>query len=167
MVEEAVPESPLIPQLIPIAMRRKWTIILPFLLTACATVYLCMVLPPIYRSETTILVEPQQVPEDYVQSTVTGSVTDRLSTISQQILSLTRHESVIRELGLYPELREAYTMEDVVAKMRENIEIEVEEDKSRGRRGEASAAAFRLAFLAKDPEVAQRVTGTLANLYIE
>jgi len=167
MVEETVPESPLIPQLLAIGLRRKWTILVPFLLATCVTLYLCVVLPPIYRSETTILVEPQQVPEDYVQSSVTGSVTDRLSTISQQILSRTRLESVIRELALYPELRERYTMEDVVNEMRKNIELNVEEDKKGSSRGAASAAAFRLAFMGPDPEVVQRVTSTLANLYIE
>ena len=167
MVEEAVPESPLIPQLLAIGLRRKWIILIPFLLSACVTLYLCATLPPIYRSETTILVEPQQVPEDYVQSTVTGSVTDRLSTISQQILSRTRLESVIRDLGLYPELRERYTMEDVVIEMRKNIELNVEDDKKGRSRGAASAAAFRLAFLGPDPQVVQKVTSTLANLYIE
>ena len=167
MVEEAVPESPLIPQLLAIGLRRKWTILIPFLLAACVTLYLCVVLPPIYRSETTILVEPQQVPEDYVQSSVTGSVTDRLSTISQQILSRTRLESVIRELALYPELRERLTMEDVVIEMRKNIELNVDEDKKGSSRGAASAAAFRLAFMGPDPEVVQKVTSTLANLYIE
>ena len=67
---------------------------------------------------------------------------------------------MIRDLGLYPEMREAYPMEDVVLEMRENIELEVEEDSGRGRRGDASAAAFRLAFLDKDPAVAQKVTST-------
>jgi polysaccharide chain length determinant protein (PEP-CTERM system associated) len=168
MVEEpGTTESPLIPQLIAIGLRRKWTIIIPFLLAAVATVYVCIALPPVYRSETTILVEPQQVPQDYVQSTVTGSVTDRLSTIGQQILSRTRLESVIRDLNLYPDMRKAYPMEDVVNKMRENVEIEVVEDKNSPRRGESSAAAFKLAFMGREPEVVQRVTGTLANLYIE
>jgi polysaccharide chain length determinant protein (PEP-CTERM system associated) len=167
MVDEAVPESPLIPQLIAIGLRRKWTIIIPFLLAACVTVYLCTILPPIYRSETTILVEPQQVPEDYVQSTVTGSVTDRLSTISQQILSRTRLESVIRDLALYTEQRERSTMEDVVIEMRKNIELNIEADSGGRSRGAASAVAFRLAFLGPDPEVVQKVTTTLANLYIE
>jgi polysaccharide chain length determinant protein (PEP-CTERM system associated) len=167
MIDEAGTESPLIPQLLAIALRRKWLIVVPFVLSIIVTLYLCVVLPPIYRSETTILVEPQQVPEDYVQSTVTGSVRDRLSTISQQILSRTRLESVIRDLDLYPDMRARYPMEDVVRKMRENIEIDVEEGTGRSHRGEASAAAFRLAFLDKDPHVAQKVTSTLANLYIE
>jgi len=166
MVEGSGSDSQFILQVIEVARRRKWTIVVPFLLAASVTLYLCVALPPIYRSETTILVEPQQVPEHYIQSTVTGSVRDRLSTISQQILSRTRLESVIREFGLYAEDRERDPMEEVVVKMRKNIEINVEEE-GRRPRGEASAAAFKLAYQGKDPELVQKVTMALANLYIE
>jgi len=167
MVEGSGSESQFILHIIEVALRRKGTILVPFFLAAIVTLYLCVALPPIYRSETTILVEPQQVPENYIQSTVTGSVRDRLSTISQQILSRTRLESVIREFGLYPKDREKYHLEEVVDKMRKNIEIIVEEGKGRLSRGEASAVAFKLAFQGKNPELVQKVTIALADLYIE
>jgi hypothetical protein len=51
-----------------IVLRRKWLILIPFLLSATVAVYLCATLPPIYRSTTTILVEPQQVPENPCRS---------------------------------------------------------------------------------------------------
>jgi uncharacterized protein involved in exopolysaccharide biosynthesis len=62
-------------------------------------------LPDIYKSETVILVEPQQVPSDYVRPTSTGSIESLLATISQQILSRTRLEKIIKENNLYPEIR--------------------------------------------------------------
>ena len=145
-------QNPLL-QYLDIALRRKWLIVLPFCLAVAVTILLCVKLPPIYRSETTILVEPQQVPENFVQSTVTGSVQDRLNTISQQILSRTRLEAVIREYGLYPELQQTAPMEEVVNTMRKDIEINVEERPNR--RGESSAAAFRLAYEGRDPGTVQ------------
>ncbi|MEW6442109.1 MAG: XrtA system polysaccharide chain length determinant [bacterium] len=148
------------------ARRRKWLIITPFTIALAASVYLCVALPAVYRSETTILVEPQQVPEDYVQSTVTGSVQDRLNTISQQILSRTTLEAVIRELGLYAEMQRQAPMEDVVNSMRKQIEIRVEE-RPNARGTGASAAAFKLAYHGEEPEVVQRVTNRLAMMYIE
>jgi len=157
-------QNPLL-QYLDIALRRKWLIVLPFCLAVAVTILLCVKLPPIYRSETTILVEPQQVPENFVQSTVTGSVQDRLNTISQQILSRTRLEAVIREYGLYPELQQTAPMEEVVNTMRKDIEINVEERPNR--RGESSAAAFRLAYEGRDPETVQKVTNRLAMMYIE
>jgi len=159
------PESNPVLQYLDLALHKKWMIIIPFLLSAVVSIYLCATLPPIYRSETTILVEPQQVPENYVASTVTGSVQDRLNTISQQILSRTRLEKVILEFSLYPELLSQVPMEAVVNTMRRNVEIKVEERPDS--RGQAAAAAFRLAYFGKDPEVVQKVTDRLAMMYIE
>ena len=145
------------------ALRRKWLILIPFVLVSSAAGYYSTTLPPIYRSDTTILVEPQQVPENYVQSTVTGSVQDRLNTISQQILSRTRLETVVKELNLYTDLIKRTSMEAVVGEMRNNIDINVE----RSARHRGATAAFKLSFYGKDPAVVQRVTQKLAMLYIE
>lgn len=59
-----------------IAWRHKWTIVLPFVLVAVATMLVSLYLPDLYRSETVILVVPQQVPESYVRSTVTTRIED-------------------------------------------------------------------------------------------
>ena len=144
-------------------LRRKWLILIPFVVISFATVFYAVSLPPIYRSETTILVEPPQVPENYVQSTVTGSVQDRLNTISQQILSRTRLEGVIKELHLYSERLSKSSMEAVVNVMRKNTEIKVvRESRQRG-----ATATFKLAFCGSDPATVQRVAQKLAMLYIE
>ena len=56
--------------------RRRWQLIIPamvlFLLFALAAI----VIPSTYRSQATILIEQQEIPQDLVRSTVTGS--DRL-----------------------------------------------------------------------------------------
>jgi len=148
------------------ALRRKWLIILPALVALTVAAYLAVVTPPLYQSETTILVEPQQIPENYVQSTVTGSVQDRLNIISQQILSRTRLESVIQQFNLYPEMRGRMPMEDVIHAMRKNIQVDVIEGGRFRQPGEGAAAAFKLAFIHGDPQVAQQVTMNLASMYI-
>src|SRR4030095_9709561 len=84
-----------------IAARHKWAIILPFVIISVATVVVAHYLPNRYRSETVILVVPQQVPESYVRSTVTSRIEDRLQSISQQILSRTRLEKIIQDFNLY------------------------------------------------------------------
>src|SRR5690349_6015166 len=73
-----------------VLLHRKWLIILIFLVVASAGVIVCSRLPNSYTSETLILVDPQQVPEHYVTPTVTGDIGNRLSTLSQQVLSATR-----------------------------------------------------------------------------
>jgi len=85
-----------------IAKRRIWLVLLPFIATTIGVAAFTRTLPNKYRSETVILVVPQRVPEDYVRSTVTSRIEDRLTTIQQQILSRMRLEPLIRELHLYP-----------------------------------------------------------------
>ena len=64
---------------------RKWLVLSVFGLIAGGTAFYAESLPNIYKSETVILVDPQKVPENYVRSTVTTSIADRLANISQQV----------------------------------------------------------------------------------
>jgi succinoglycan biosynthesis transport protein ExoP len=81
--------------------RRKWWLILPFIVGTSITLLYSYSLPPVYRSSTLILVEPQQVPTSYVSSTITYSMQERLNTIKPQILSRTNLERIAREFALY------------------------------------------------------------------
>jgi succinoglycan biosynthesis transport protein ExoP len=85
-----------------IIRRRRWYIILPvFVIWALAWVG-SWLLPSVYQSEALILVEQQKVPEQYVIPNVTVNLQDRLQSMTQQILSRTRLESVIKHFQLYP-----------------------------------------------------------------
>ena len=140
-----------------IAWRRKWAILVPLVTIAVGTVIVSHFLPNKYRSETVILVVPQQVPESYVRSTVTSRIEDRLSSISQQILSRTRLERIIQDFNLYASERERGIMEDIVERMR-NRDIKVDVLKG---------DAFRIAYIGDSPQVVMRVTERLASLFIE
>jgi polysaccharide chain length determinant protein (PEP-CTERM system associated) len=114
-------------------------------------------MPKQYKSQTRILVVPQRVPDSYVRSTVTARIEDRLSTISHQILSRTRLESIINEFNLYADERATVSMDELIARMkRKAIEVELE-------RG----SAFRVAFISSDPQTAQLVASRLAGAFIE
>jgi len=58
-----------------------------FLLAA----YLAATLPNVYRSSTLILITPQRIPGSIVP-TITSSVSDRINSITQEIMSRTRLE---------------------------------------------------------------------------
>ncbi len=139
-----------------IAWRRKWLIVLPFVVVSIATAVVAYLLPDQYRSDTLIMVVPQRVPESYVKSTVTTSIEDRLSSISQQILSRTRLERIIQEFNLYPRERRLSAMEDVVDQMRKDIDIQV-----------VKGDAFRVSYVSRDPRTAMRVADRLAAAFID
>jgi polysaccharide chain length determinant protein (PEP-CTERM system associated) len=139
-----------------IAWRRKWWIVVPFVATTIGAIVYTSQLPNVYRSETLIMVVPQRIPESYVRSTVTARIEDRLATIQPQILSRSRLERIILDFGLYPEERSRVVMEDVVTLMRAQIKVNIE-------RGDA----FRISYLNGDPRMAQKVTERLATWFID
>ncbi|RLC31583.1 MAG: hypothetical protein DRH32_04010, partial [Deltaproteobacteria bacterium] len=59
-----------IEQYIEMVLKGRWYIIIPFCLAMVAGIYLAVTLPRVYSAETLILVEPQRVPSNYVQSVV-------------------------------------------------------------------------------------------------
>ncbi|TFG60309.1 MAG: hypothetical protein E4H29_02615 [Deltaproteobacteria bacterium] len=151
-----------------ILRRRKWYIVFSILLVLFAASVFCVVTPEMYKSSTTILVVPQRVPEGYVRSTITTRVEDRLSTISQQVLSRTRLLAVMEELGLYKEARQKLPNEVVVEMMRKNIDIEIASATGKGgRRRDSSEDAFTLTVIHADPRSAMMIASRLASFFID
>ncbi len=139
-----------------IADRRKWFFIIPFILVIIGSFILYRSVPKIYKATTLILVEPQKVPTSYVKPTVTDNIQNQLRTITEQIMSRTYLEKVIKELNLYPELKKKYSLETVIENMRLWIEVDV-------RKGRV----FSVSFEDKDPVVAMKVANRLASMFIE
>src|SRR5580693_8421846 len=105
--------------------RRKWFIVVTALSLALLTAIVAYFIPNSYRARTVILVDPQKVPDYYVNSTVTISVVDRLATLRQQILSETRLTQVIEEMGLYKDLKKKEPQEELVKRMQKDIVVEL------------------------------------------
>ncbi len=181
---------------IEIFWRRKWWIALPLVLGLVGGYLWYMSRPTFYQSSTLILVEPQRVPASYVNSTVSGTVDDRLRTISQQIMSRTNLSKIVRDYNLYK-------AEDAAQKQSddwwESTKHEVKKllityglwaattplaSSSAANRDEISEGtvermrrdidikvtgreAFSVTYKSQDPQTAMRVANTLALLFIE
>jgi uncharacterized protein involved in exopolysaccharide biosynthesis len=151
---------------------RKLFFIIPSLIIFISAAAVAFLLPPIYESKSTILIEEQQIPADFVRSTVTGFADQRIQSLTQQILSRTKLWEIVGKFNLYPELREKYSREEITTKMRNNIKIETISaevgDQSRRRQGGGGLTiAFSISYQGDRPEVIQKVAGTLASLYLE
>jgi len=143
-------------------LRRKWLIVFTVLsVMFFASVY-CVVTPELYKSSITILVVPQNVPKDYVRSTVSLQVEQQLGTIKQQVMSRTMLTKVMDDLQLFGKERKTLTSEELIASMRKRIGIEVVQGQSR-----QNSEAFSLSFLHEDPKEAMRAADRLASLFIE
>lgn len=143
--------------------RLRWWIVAP-VFTVWAVVWgVSWFLPAYYKSETLILVEQQKVPEQYVIPNVASDLQDRLQSMTQQIMSRTRLLRIIEKFDLYADRRPHLTAEQLVEKMRKDIEIQLVQ--APGRKDNLSA--FRVSYSSRDPHVAQHVTNELTALFIE
>src|ERR1700739_2709755 len=111
-----------------IVRRRRWWILVPLLVTWVTVWGISWLLPNTYQSETLILLEQQNIPNQYVVPNVNASIQDRLQAISQQVLSRTRLQAIIDRFHLYPSPHGFGTLldpGDPIEKMRKDIEIEL------------------------------------------
>jgi polysaccharide biosynthesis transport protein len=143
--------------------RRRWWLALPAFGVWLAVWALAWFLPAVYRSETVILVEKQKVPEQYVVSNVAADLQDPLQNMTQQILSRTRLLGIMEDFNLYPKLRARVTVDELVERMRKDIEVELVQAPNRG----GDSTAFKVAYMSKDPALAQKVTAQLTSLSID
>jgi hypothetical protein len=70
-----------------ILKRRKKFLVISALVTLCLTVLVALLLPSLYESGSSILIEEQQIPLNFVKSTVTGFAGQRLQSLTRRILS--------------------------------------------------------------------------------
>jgi succinoglycan biosynthesis transport protein ExoP len=155
-----------------ILKRRKWSFILPAALVFATAVLIAMLLPPIFQSTATILIEEQEIPQDFVRTTVTSFAEQRIQVIKQKILSSAVLADIIRQLDLYEEERQetAATNEVLIDNMRQNITVlPVSADVINQRTGKAMMAtiSFSVSFEGKDPVKVQKVTDVLTTLFLK
>ena len=155
-----------IDSMVKVLRHRRWLFIGPLFLGVLGGLLYFRAQPSLYRSDAVVQVVPQRIPDSYVQSTVTARVEDRLSSISQQVLSRTQLEAVIIEFDLYHDERRSRPMEDVSELMSTRVRVAPIEGARRSPR-EPAVDAFRISFDYEDPRTARDVVGKLAGFFID
>jgi protein tyrosine kinase modulator len=138
---------------------RGWIFLSTVFLSMIGFTYIFM-MPDHYRATTTILVDPQKVPEKYVSTTVNSDPAERLNTISDQVLSSTRLQQIIEELHLYPELRGKLSRQEIVDIMRKYLDIKVRQGSSTG------LSSFTIEYEGTNAQQVAQVANQLASSFI-
>ncbi len=164
MTDRNVKPMPLTPEYIfGLILRRYWLVLIPFCIAVVTGIILSAKLPRTYQATTLILVEPQRVPQNYVQSVIPVGIEGRISTLSQQIMSRTNLEKVIEQFKIYSETdQEKLFMEEKVADMRKRIIVDVMKHATN-----KDTDAFSISFTGKDPQKVMQVTNALATFFID
>jgi len=142
-------------------LQHKWQVYFTTLALTLAAIVGISLLPDQYQATTTILVDPQKVPDEYIPATIKSPLTERLQTITQEVLSATRLQEVIDKWNLYPKMHRSMSSDQLIEYMRGKIKIEVK------RASGAGPAAFSITYEGENPVVVAQVANELASRFIE
>lgn len=151
--------------------RRKWNFILTAVCVFVIVIIIALAWPPTYRSTSTMLIEAQGIPSDYVRSTVSAFAEQRLQAIHQRITSSTTLIEIIKRFNLYADERKKMSTEEIVDKMRkkyiklDTISANVIDPNTR--RSGSATIAFTVSFEGEKKDVVLQVTNVLSSLYLE
>ncbi len=141
--------------------RYRWHVLLAWCALVLISVILIARLPNVFEATTTILVNPQQVPEKYVAPAVISDPSARLNTLTQQVLSRTRLQQIIDKFQLYASLQKTHSPEEIIEGMRHDITIQVKQGSG------PELSTFTITYQAKDPDLVATVANELANSFIQ
>ena len=142
--------------------RWRWWILLGALGGVAVGFALYLLLPPKYQASTTILVEPQEVPKSYVESTVTLDIDQRVATLNERVTSHANLTQLIELVGpkrLDPSGQ--LGTDELMAMIRDQFSVGIRA------RGEKTAPVFDIAFWHEDPSVAADVVRDITGRFIE
>lgn len=153
-----------------ILRRRKKQILRTAVIIFLGSAILAFVIPPVYRSSATILIEQQEVPRELAQSTVTGYANQRLQIIQKRVLTDENLLKIAKKSQFYPQEQKSESADkETIARMRKGIKVEtLSANVTDPRSGTSMMAtiAFTLSFDASAPEIAQKVADELTNLML-
>lgn len=123
------------------------------------------VLPNKFTSQTLVLVEQQSVSTEMVKPVITEATNQRLASMKEQILSRSRLQPIIEKFGLYSGLRDTVHMEDLVSKLRSQIDV-TPIDTMQGT-ANRQLPGFHINVTADDARVAQRICTEITTMFME
>jgi polysaccharide biosynthesis transport protein len=149
-----------------IILQRKWWLIIPTILLLIAATVAAFLIPALYRSSATLLVEAADVPIDKAVSGGSEVVDQRLAKIRQQILSRRDLIQLMDKYALYQTERQSDALSKVVSKFHDAIAVTpVSAEFQQG--GGRATIAFTISYDYRDPIMAQQVTQSLIDRIVE
>jgi protein tyrosine kinase modulator len=149
--------------------RRLIYILVPFVIVLAAFTAIALVLPPVYRSTGTILVEAQQIPDSLVRATTpaSSSAGERVGVIIQRVMTRANILRIAEKFKLFQVEGGPANEAQVVDSMHKAVTVEPVTDEVDGLRSRSgSTMAFTVSFDHKDPGTAVAVAKELVSLFL-
>ena len=135
-----------------------------------ATFWISMALPNLYTSSAMVLVEPQSVDEDLVNSGVRQSdLNERLGIMTAEILSRSRLSAIIEKFELYRNESGSMQRSEIIDLMRSYISVDPVRSELEGgaRKKDLVFSTFQITFRHENKYVAAQVAQEIANSFID
>lgn len=158
--EAGVPEFLLDP--VGVGRRRLVPMLICFVLGLIVTAGVTTVLDPIYQSTATVLITSQQIPEDFVRSTVRENTLANLNAMIGAVLSAENLSQLIDQYELFPQAADRARI-DLVGEMRSRILAEPRGGYSR----HSSSMVYEISYESEDPYESAKVANALAAFFVE
>lgn len=126
--------------------------------------------PATYRSTATILIEQQEIPQDFVRTMISSFADQRIQVIGQRVMTSQNLMRIVERYDLYPWQRRTQAREAVLERMRDDIKMKmVSANVIDPRTGHATQAtiAFTVGYDSRHPDLALKVANELTSLYLE
>ena len=149
-------------------LKRRWIqMLVVFILVLLAAITTAILLPPVYQSTGTILIESQQIPDDLVKATVTSYADERIEVIKQRVMTRDNLYRIIQKYVLYPDKIETVTTSTIIDDMRKSISVILLNADVQNNSGVSATIAFKVGFEYERPELAHKVANELVTLFLD
>ncbi|HPF45566.1 MAG: lipopolysaccharide biosynthesis protein [Alphaproteobacteria bacterium] len=151
-----------------ILKRRYLFLIIPFVLVLTVSVGVALLMAPVYQSTGTIMVESQQIPDNFVQSTVTSYADERIGVITQRVMIRENLLRIIDKFNLFGDDRRSIPASDLVDRMRNMVSVEIISADVQGQKNNGKTAiAFRISVEHSKPNLAFSVANEFVTLFLD
>ncbi len=148
-----------------ILQRRFWFFLIPVLVIVPLGILTVMLLPPKYTAKGTILVESQQIPTEFVRSTVNAYAQERIQTIRQRVMTRNRLLQVADKYTVFPRNTRLSESERVDL-MRSDLKVALITIDRGQRSTKDGTIAFTVSYTARDPAKAYLVANEFMTLFL-
>ena len=146
-----------------IARRRVLVMLVTFIVVVATVSAFALLLPPVYQSSGTILIESQQISKDIIASSVSGYVNERIQVIKQRVMTRENLLRIMKKYNLFHDKNESRVTSELIYDLRKRINIELQGGSGRG----AKTIAFSISFEDRYAELAYGVTNELVTLFLD
>ena len=150
-------------------VQRRWIWMLAALGAGLAATALAVAFWPLqYIAQATVLFTSQQIPQEFVRSTVREDSIANINAMAGKVFAQENLVRLVEEQHLYPELQGKVNTSDLARRVLRSITFErVEDYSSGGRRAPEMSIIYGVSFESDDPLRSAEVANALAALFVE